>query len=73
MTQLRDTLGPAAGNSVHNTYLIFLSPSDARPDGLDWLEQHNSPFDGREKLLRLTPKGTRVVGAVTRAIAALER
>lgn len=71
MTLLRETLGKAAGRSVQNSYLIFLKATKRRPDGLGWLAQHRSPLDGREKLLRLTPKGRRVVATMLSAIRAL--
>ena len=71
MTFLRDTLGNAAGKSVNTTYSVFLKATKRRPDGLGWLVHSRSPVDGREKLLKLTPKGRRVVATMLNAIRAL--
>ena len=64
ISSLRDTLGPLAGRSVKNSYQVFLAPEDSEQGRLGWLRRSVNPLDARERLLRLTPKGRRVIERV---------
>lgn len=69
-TELRDTVGPALGRSLHTTYQVFLDRTRRRSDtsktseGLGWLERETDPTDNRKKYLRLTAKGREIVRAL---------
>lgn len=47
--------------SIKNTYRQFLEPTRTHPNGLGWLTQESNPDDYREKILKLTPRGRRVI------------
>ena len=66
LTDLKDTLGPRMGRSIHTTYQLFLDRDIVRGDrpvvkGLGWLTQEGDRKDYRKKYLRLTPRGRSVV------------
>lgn len=64
ISSLKETLGPVAGRSVKNSYQVFLDPKESRFGKLGWLRRTVNPLDARERLLRLTPKGRRVIDQV---------
>lgn len=72
ITELREALGDRSGRSVQNSYRVFLSPSKERGDGLGWL-QHEITRDGRQKLVKLTPKGREIMEKVLAAAVAGEQ
>lgn len=62
-SELKEELGER-GDSIKSTYAIFLAPGRTFPDGLGWLEGVPDPNDRRNKFLRLTPEGERIMRAV---------
>jgi hypothetical protein len=65
-TQIKETAGPAINRSLHTTYKVFLEGPNRkdRPNGapgLKWLSRAPNPADEREKLLKLTPQGRKVI------------
>jgi hypothetical protein len=71
MTEIQDILGPIGRSSLSTTYAVFLKSTKLFPDGLDWLRKERNPMDSRSRLLRLTPKGRRVVARVLSAVGSL--
>jgi len=67
-SEIRDTLGDEINRSLHTTYRVLLEPSRAYPNGLGWLRQEPDPVDTRQKFLRVTPKGRRVLAEVLKAM-----
>lgn len=59
-TELKEVLGPAINRSLHSTYRTLLPPSRTVPYGAGLLERHENPYDNRQKILKLTPKGREV-------------
>ena len=64
ISSLKETLGPVAGRSVKNSYQVFLDPKESRFGKLGWLRRSVNPLDARERLLKLTPKGRKVIDRV---------
>lgn len=54
----------AARGSIRNSYRQLMEPSRVYPTALGWLEAEENPMDAREKVLRLTEEGKRVVEGV---------
>lgn len=73
-TEIKEASGERLGKSLHTTYKIFLDAqrrSDrAGAKGLNWLYREEDPTDNRAKLLRLTPKGAKVVTQIVEAMGA---
>lgn len=63
-TELLDgALGGSRG-SIRNSYRQLLEESRAYPNALGWLTVETNPMDDREKLLKLTPEGRKVVDGI---------
>ena len=60
-TELIDTYLGATRGSIRNTYRQLLEPSRVHPNGLGWLTTEENPMDARERVLRLTDEGKRVI------------
>lgn len=74
--KIRDAIGPTINRSIANTYRIFLdrpsrSRGAAKREGLHWLTRETNPADNREKFLRLTPAGKRVVKELGEALSGI--
>jgi hypothetical protein len=54
----------ADGKGIRNTYRQLLEPSRMFPNALGWLTTDENPMDAREKVLRLTDEGKRVIEGV---------
>ena len=73
-TEIRETVGPAIGRSLHTTYQVFLDRERHRSDtakvtaGMGWLEREADPKDNRKKYLKLTAKGREVVRELAAAL-----
>lgn len=73
-TEIRDTVGPVIGNSLHTTYKVFLDERGTRsdqtsaPTRLGWLLREEDPTDNRRKFLRLTNKGREVMDELSAAL-----
>jgi hypothetical protein len=73
LTQLKETLGPRIGRSVHTTYQVFLDRDiirNDRPDvkGVGWLTQESDRRDHRKRYLRLTPRGRSIIQLILEEI-----
>lgn len=63
-TELLDgALGGTRG-SIRNSYRQLMEESRAYPNALGWLTVETNPMDDREKLLKLTPEGRKVVDGI---------
>ena len=60
-TQLLQASGADFRPSIRNSYRQLLPPSRVYPNGLGWIEPHENPRDAREKLLKLSDAGRRVI------------
>lgn len=73
---IRDTAGPVINRSLHSTYKTLLDGPNRKDNptqkGLNWLYREVNPSDEREKFLRLTPEGRRVIREVITAITGKE-
>lgn len=67
-SEIREALGDEINRSLHTTYRVLLEPSRNYPNGLAWLRQEPNPNDTRQKFLRLTPKGRRILNEVLKAM-----
>jgi hypothetical protein len=63
-TELKEALGPAINRSLHSTYRALLTPSRTVPYGAGLLERQENPYDNRQKILKLTPKGREIFAAL---------
>lgn len=54
----------ADGKGIRNTYRQLLEPSRLFPSALGWLTTEENPMDAREKVLRLTDAGKRVIEGI---------
>jgi hypothetical protein len=63
-TEIREAAGETINRSLHSTYRVLLKPSRTHPKALGWLERHENPQDNRQKFLKLTPKGRKIVREV---------
>lgn len=61
---IKEAIGDTLSRSLHTTYRAFMEPSHAFPKGLGWLTNETNPMDNREKFIRLTPEGRRVMLAI---------
>lgn len=71
--QLQEAAGENISKNVKNSYRRLLTPSNANPGGLGWLDREGNPDDEREKFLVLTPKGEEVIKAALLAAAPISR
>jgi len=73
---IREAVGPVINRSLHTTYKVLLDgpnrKDNPRQKGLNWLYRESNPNDEREKFLRLTPEGRRVIREVIIAITGNE-
>ena len=63
-TEIREAVGPAIGKSLHTTYKDLLdgpNRRDSKQQGLNWLVGETDPSDKRNKYLRLTTAGRKVL------------
>jgi hypothetical protein len=67
-SEIKLAVGDKINRSLNTTYRILLGPSRLYPNGLGWLRQEINPQDNREKFLRLTDEGRRVLDQVATAI-----
>lgn len=67
-TEIREAQGEALNRSLHSTYRQLLKPSRTFPNALGWLDREENPADNREKFLKLTPKGRKVIREVVAAL-----
>jgi hypothetical protein len=67
-TEIYEAQGEAINRSLHSTYRQLLKPSRTFPKALGWLDRTENPADNREKLLKLTPKGRKVIAEVVAAL-----
>jgi hypothetical protein len=61
-----------ARGSIRNSYRQLMEPSRVFPNALGWLEAEENPMDAREKVLKLTDKGKRVIEGVLLALQPLQ-
>lgn len=60
-TELIDATLDGTRGSIRNTYRQLMEPSRTFPNALGWLHPEPNPMDEREKLLRLTDEGRKVI------------
>lgn len=64
-SDIKEDLGDRINRSLHTTYKLFLSDGNlregARQPGLGWLYTEANPQDLREKFIRLTPAGKKLL------------
>lgn len=69
-TEIKEQAGPVINRSLHTTYQVFLDKPlkrydyDSKRTGLAWLTREENPNDNRQKFLRLTPSGQKVLEKV---------
>lgn len=71
-TEIKEKAGETIGKSMHTTYKVFLKGSrrtkGAERAGLEWLTAIENPDDNRQKFLKLTPSGRRVISELAPAL-----
>lgn len=67
-SDIKEAVGDTVNRSLHTTYRVLLEPSRNYPNGLGWLRQEANPMDARQKFLKLTPKGKKVMNGVLAAL-----
>jgi hypothetical protein len=67
-TELLATHMANGRGSIRNSYRQLMEPSRVHPKALNWLCAEENPMDAREKVLRLTDEGKRVVEGVLLAL-----
>jgi len=65
---IKEMVGDRLNRSLHTTYRILMEPSRAFPKGLGWLTSDLNPADNRQKFIKLTPEGRKVMKALHKAL-----
>jgi hypothetical protein len=71
-TELMEQMKNGRG-SIRNSYRQLLEPSRVFPGGLGWLTTEENPMDAREKVLRLTDCGKKIVEGILIALEPIGR